>query len=107
MISGVGVSLASTGGPDQRSYRVSFERYGELAPDHQPEIDLRTAVEDLVEGLQGMGFDNPEFRASPLIRLVVLKSLRERGLIDEQLVWTNQTHSSSSAQVPVRSVGPT
>ena len=36
VIPGVDVSLASTSGPDKRSYRVSFARFRELAPDHQP-----------------------------------------------------------------------
>ena len=40
-IPGVNVSLAGTGEPDRRSYRVSFERYRELAPDHQPEVDIQ------------------------------------------------------------------
>ena len=69
MISGVDVSVAATSGPDKRSYRVSFDRYRALAPEHQPEVDLRAAVEDLKDGLERMGFDDREFRSSHLMRL--------------------------------------
>lgn len=88
VIPGVDISLASTSGPDRRSYRVSFERFRSLAPAHQPEVTLRAAVEGLREGLEGMGFSDPGFRSSSLTRLFVLQSLRERGLLDDQLRWT-------------------
>jgi len=88
-IRGVDVSLASTAAPDPRSYRVSFERYRELAPDHQPQVELRAAVGELAEGLTSMGFADTEFRASHLVRLVVLQDLRDRGLLNAQLEWIN------------------
>jgi nucleoside-diphosphate-sugar epimerase len=88
-IRGVDVSLASTAAPDPRSYRVSFERYRELAPDHQPQVELRAAVAELAEGLTSMGFADTEFRASHLVRLVVLQDLRDRGLLNAQLEWIN------------------
>jgi nucleoside-diphosphate-sugar epimerase len=88
VIPGVDISLASTSGPDKRSYRVSFERFRELAPAHQPEVSLRSAVEDLRDGLGRMGFSDPDFRSSSLMRLVVLQGLRAQGLLDDQLKWT-------------------
>ena len=35
-----------------------------------------------------MGFNDPQFRGSKYMRLEVLKRLREKGLIDGNLVWT-------------------
>jgi nucleoside-diphosphate-sugar epimerase len=90
-IPGVDVSIAERSGPDRRSYRVSFARFQGLAPEHQPQIDLRVAVDDLKDGLRGMGFDDPDFRSSRLMRLVVLEQLRERGLVDERLAWGTRT----------------
>jgi nucleoside-diphosphate-sugar epimerase len=92
-IPGVDVSLAGSGGPDQRSYRVSFERYAALAPDHQPEVDVRTAVEGLREGLERIHFSDQ--RSSPLIRLFVLQGLREQGLVNDRLQW--RTHVDAYA----------
>jgi nucleoside-diphosphate-sugar epimerase len=74
--------------PDRRSYRVSFARFRELSPLHQPRYRLLETIEELVEGLNRMGFDDPDFRASSLIRLNVISELRQRGMIDEDLQWT-------------------
>jgi nucleoside-diphosphate-sugar epimerase len=97
-IPGVDVSLAGSGGPDKRSYRVSFERYAALAPDHQPEVDVRTAIEELREGLERIGFANREFRSSPFIRLFVLQGLRERGLVNDRLQWTAHVDAYAGAR---------
>jgi nucleoside-diphosphate-sugar epimerase len=86
-MSGVEVALAPTAAPDKRSYRVSFRRFRELAPGHQPQVGLGATVEGLVEGLSSMGFADPEFRSSNLVRLVVLQDLHERGLVNAQLKW--------------------
>jgi UDP-glucose 4-epimerase len=77
---------------------VSFARYRALAPEHQPEVDLRAAVEDLKDGLERMGFDDPEFRSSHLMRLSVLQDLRQRGLVNEQLQWTSHADAYASTR---------
>ena len=94
----VDVSLVGTGGPDRRSYRVSFERYQALAPDHQPEVDIRMAIEGLKEGLERIDFADAEFRSSPFIRLFVLEGLRERGLVNDRLEWTAHVDAYAGAR---------
>jgi nucleoside-diphosphate-sugar epimerase len=94
-IPGVEVSLAGSGEPDRRSYRVSFERFAALAPDHGPAVDVQTAIDGLREGLERIRFADREFRSSRFIRLFVLQGLREQGLIDDRLQWT--THVDSYA----------
>jgi len=74
--------------PDKRSYRVSFEKFKRLAPDYQPEVDLITAITDLKEGLQAMNFHDRDFRNSKLIRLNVLKNLKNDGYLTDGLQWT-------------------
>ena len=72
------ITTRHKGGGHKRSYRVSFARYRELAPAHQPEVGLRATVEELKNGLERMGFADREFRSSPLVRLFLLQDLRER-----------------------------
>ena len=84
---GVTVSVNPNAVPDKRSYRVSFAKFGRLAPDHQPAVDLQSAVVDLVEGLRRMDFSDAGFRSSQLARLPVLTRLRSLELIDEELRW--------------------
>jgi nucleoside-diphosphate-sugar epimerase len=88
IVPGVEVEIAADAQPDSRSYKVSFELYEELAPDHQPEIGLDDAVRDLRDGLERMGFHDPDFRQSHLVRLVVLGRLVRGGLVTGDLAWT-------------------
>ena len=89
VIPGVRVSVDPAGGPDPRSYRVDFGLFKALAPNHQPQVDLRWAVEDLRDGLQSMGFSDTNFRSSRFVRLQVLRELREKGLVTDQLKWVS------------------
>jgi nucleoside-diphosphate-sugar epimerase len=91
-VPGVEVSVNPDAPPDRRSYRVDFSLIRRLAPNHQPQVDLDEAILELVDGLQGMGFADPDFRSSQLMRLRMLESLREYGLLDGELVWTDARH---------------
>jgi hypothetical protein len=81
------VSIREDAAPDARSYRVGFGRFRELAPEHQPRVSLTEAIEDLSVGLKRMGFNDPDFRNSSLMRLRVLDDLRRAGLVNESLEW--------------------
>jgi len=84
----IDVVVADDAAPDPRSYQVSFSLFERLAPFHQPVIELEEAVRGLWHGLQRMGFDDPDYRDSNLARLTVLRDLRGRGLLNENLQWT-------------------
>jgi nucleoside-diphosphate-sugar epimerase len=75
--------------PDRRSYRVDFSRFRKLAPEHQPKETLPSTVEELLNGLRGIGFSDPNFRESRFIRLRVLSDLRGSGKLSENLSWQN------------------
>ena len=87
VIPGVEIGVNPDAGPDRRSYRVNFERFRRLAPDHQPRYSLQDTVKELADGLQRMGFEDANFRQSKFIRLNVLSGLLDRGLLDGDLVW--------------------
>jgi nucleoside-diphosphate-sugar epimerase len=87
IVPGVSVTVSDDAAPDERSYRVGFGRFRELAPGHQPQVGLADAIEDLSAGLERMGFHDPDFRNSPLVRLRVLDDLRRAGLVTETLDW--------------------
>jgi nucleoside-diphosphate-sugar epimerase len=88
IVPGVSISVNKNAPPDNRSYRVNFELYERLAPEHQPKVDLLTAIAELREGLEVMDFKDPNFRSSKFMRLEVLKRLRARGMLDGNLEWT-------------------
>ncbi|MFD2515307.1 NAD-dependent epimerase/dehydratase family protein [Pontibacter locisalis] len=92
VIPGTVVTVNKNAAPDKRSYRVNFDLYKELAPNHQPKYTLNEAIQELRDGLLEMEFKDGDFRNSLLMRLKVLTSLQETGKINEQLQWKHQTN---------------
>lgn len=84
---GVKLSINPNAQPDKRSYRVSFQRYKELAPHHQPLMTLKDVIMELRDALIRMGFDDKDFRNSSLIRHAVLRRLQEGGVLNKSLEW--------------------
>jgi len=84
----VKISINQNAQPDKRSYQVDFALFAKLAPNHQPQVDLVSAIRGLKEGLEGMGFADGNFRNSQFMRLKVLTHLSERGILDDQLRWS-------------------
>ena len=87
LISGVDVSINKDAPADKRSYQVDFGLYERLAPEHQPQMTLKTAIEDLAERLEFMKFNDVDFRNSQLIRLKVIAGHCEQGRLNSQLEW--------------------
>ena len=87
-VPGAEVSINTAAPPDARSYRVDFSLFRDLAPAHQPQVDLAGSIAGLVAGLRGIGFADAEFRRSAgLIRLNTIAALMERGLLSADLRW--------------------
>ena len=87
VIPGLKVSINKDAMPDKRSYRVNFDLFKELAPDHLPQSTLIDSIEELWDGLKAMNFKDTQFRESNLIRLKVLNRLREDGRLNNDLRW--------------------
>jgi len=87
VIPDVEVSINKNAAPDKRSYRVNFDYYKKLAPDHQPKYNLIDTIEELRDGLESMGFNDEKFRDSNYMRLNMLNQLRGKGLLNENLEW--------------------
>jgi nucleoside-diphosphate-sugar epimerase len=90
IIPGVSVSINRNAQPDKRSYRVNFDLFKSLAPNHQPQWGLDATVQELQQGLQTLGFNLNDFRNSHYMRLKVLDSLRAKALLNNQLEWTEK-----------------
>jgi len=93
IIPGTVVSINKDAQPDRRSYRVNFDLFRALAPDHQPLYDLDTTIRELKNGLEAMAFREQNFRNTKFMRLKVIDSLTEIGALDEHLRWTFRSQS--------------
>ena len=83
----VEVSINPDAQPDKRSYRVDFSLFRQLAPKHQPVHSLDVTVRELRSGLEAIGFSDPNFRESRLIRLKMLNALKASGSVTDDLYW--------------------
>lgn len=101
LLPGVEVSINTNAQPDKRSYRVSYDLFKELAPNHQPLSDLRTTILELKAGLERAGFADPAYRESTFMRLNVLQKFREHGLLTDTLEWSSTLKQSGAAQLSV------
>jgi nucleoside-diphosphate-sugar epimerase len=96
-VPGAEVSINTAAPPDARSYRVDFSLFRELAPAHQPQVDVHASVAGLVAGLRAIGFADPEFRASPrMIRLNTLAAHMAAGRLDADLRWINRPAAAAT-----------
>ncbi len=87
IVPGCNVTVKTDAPPDKRSYRVNFDLYKKLAPNHQPKHDLYATIKELYESISAMQMTDPNFRDSKFMRLKILAGLRESGYLDENLRW--------------------
>ena len=87
VIPGLKVSINKNAQPDKRSYKVNFDLFKKLAPNDQPQVDLIDTIKEMRDGLEAMDFQDKEFRNSQFMRLMALKSLRKKNLLNENLEW--------------------
>ncbi|MCO6493612.1 MAG: SDR family oxidoreductase [Phaeodactylibacter sp.] len=85
LLPGVKVSVNKNAAPDKRSYRVDFGLFRRLAPGHQPACGLEDTVGGLIGGLKAIGFNDPDYRRSGLVRLNVIEDLLARNEIGAEL----------------------
>jgi hypothetical protein len=50
-------------------------------------VSLKQTIQELKEGLSGMGFDDKNFRSSQFMRLKVLERHISEGRLGEDLRW--------------------
>ena len=89
-VPGTRISINTSAAVDSRSYKVDFSRYAELAPDHQQRWSLNDSIAELVAGLRAMGFADPDFRQSKMIRLKVLEGHISAGRLTGALEWQEE-----------------
>lgn len=87
VVPGVKVSVNPDAPPDKRSYKVNFDLFSKLAPDHQPIHDLKSSIQALYDNLSAMGFEDKNYRDSQLTRLSVLNVLQENNYLNSKLEW--------------------
>jgi nucleoside-diphosphate-sugar epimerase len=99
LIPGCTVILNKNAAPDLRSYKVSFDRFEALAPNHQPQYTLKQTILELYNGLIAMNFETYDFRNSLLMRLKVLQSLQDNHYINHNLHWYDKIAKAKNSSI--------
>lgn len=82
------VDINADAPPDARSYRVDFGLFHELAPEHQPRVNLTESINNLVAGMDDIGFSDTNFRVSTcMTRLGMVSSLVATKQVSSDLRW--------------------
>lgn len=97
-IPGTEVDINKNAPPDKRSYRVNFDLFRSLAPNHQPRVMLSDAVADIFNGLSAFRFNDANYRSSDLIRLNVLTAGIESGRLSPDIRWTDRLPAGADGQ---------
>jgi nucleoside-diphosphate-sugar epimerase len=87
VVDGCKVTVNPDAPPDKRSYKVNFDLFKTLAPNHQPVFQLKPTIRILVENLTEMSFNDANFRKSSLMRLNVISNLIQQNELDNNLTW--------------------
>ena len=82
------LSINTEAAPDKRSYQVSFDKYYKLAQKELlPKITLQQSVKRMINALTPFRERLSRLERGHLIRLNVLKKLKENNHLDDQLNW--------------------
>jgi nucleoside-diphosphate-sugar epimerase len=81
------VEFAADGGPDPRSYRVSFDKFAAALPSYAPKWDARRGAEELYEAFASEHLPAEALTDPAFIRLRQIRSLLDGGAIDSSLRW--------------------
>ncbi len=79
------LAFAADAGPDQRSYRVSFDKIARVLPDFRPQWDVRRGAEQLYAAYRSAGLTIEDFEGPRYLRIAHIKMLLEAGVLDAQL----------------------
>jgi len=87
IVPGCEVEYAAGGGPDPRSYRVSFDKLRRVFPELKPAWNARLGAEEVYHGIRQAGITRSDFQGRRFIRLAQLKHLLDSDLLDSTLHW--------------------
>lgn len=73
--------------PDNRSYKISFEKIGKLLPQFKCQYNAKAGARELFELFKKINLDKETFESRMFTRLKQIKYLRETNQIDDKFIW--------------------
>jgi nucleoside-diphosphate-sugar epimerase len=100
-LTGCAVEFAEGSSADARSYRVAFAKLGRAFPELAPQWDARGGAEELLDAFGLYGLTAGDFEGDRYVRLRRLRTLLDRGELDERLRWRKPA-AARSGEGPAR-----
>lgn len=75
-------------GGDNRSYRVSFDKIGDVLPAFEPAWDVRAGATEMRDAFRAAELTLEQFQGSDFVRIRRIEELLSTGQIDEAFYWT-------------------
>jgi nucleoside-diphosphate-sugar epimerase len=88
-VPGCSVEYSPGGGPDPRSYRVSFSKIKNGLPGFRPQWNVRSGAQELYTACREAKLTLEDFNGPRFKRIVHIRKLLADGRLDSQLRWTN------------------
>jgi len=73
---------------DNRSYRVAFDKIGQVLPGYRTQWDAKRGAAQLHEVFDRIDLDGPTFNGRGHTRLKQIEYLMRTGQVDDELFWT-------------------
>lgn len=86
---GCTVTFAPGGGPDTRSYRVSFDKINDLLPGFSCDWDAKRGAAELHSVFSRIAMTEGDFAWRGFTRLKQIRYLLDTGQIDDRFFWTS------------------
>jgi nucleoside-diphosphate-sugar epimerase len=100
VVPGCQIELADDAGPDNRSYRVSFEKIRSKLPQFKPQWDARKGAEQLYKAYRASSITLEQFEGPRYQRIGHINKLLADGILDADLRHT-QTRTNSPGIAPL------
>lgn len=88
-VPGCRVEYAPDGGPDNRCYRINFDKVGRALPGFRPQWTARKGALELYEAYRTAGLVFADLELGRYTRITHIQKLRQAGQLDDTLRWRN------------------
>ena len=96
VVPGSRITFATGAGPDQRDYRVRFDKIAQRVPDFTPRWTVRSGIEQLLAAYRASDLTIEDLTGPRFTRLSRLTRLMEEGLLSDDMRWTVRVGAGGS-----------
>jgi hypothetical protein len=99
------IVYAPDAGPDKRCYRVDFEKIRRILPAFKPHSNARLGAQQLYRDYCRVGLSLEDAEGDRYTRILHIRKLINRGLLDNDLRWSALHPVAVSASVNALAIG--